>query len=328
MNYIFPKKLQRGDLIRVIAPSRTMKIISQECRELATEHLESLGLRVSFGTHVEEADRFLSARVAHRVADLHDAFSDPEVKGILTVIGGFNANQLLAELDYDLIKANPKVFCGYSDITVLTSAITAQTGLVTYSGPHYSSFGQQHGWEYTTRAFAECVMEDAPLSIQPAETWSDDSWWLDQLARNFRPNPGWWIIHPGEAKGTIMGGNLNTLNLLQGTPYFPSIKNSILFLEDDELSNAHTFDRDLQSLIQTPEFASVRGIVIGRFQKKSEVDRELLTAILELKPELAYLPIIANVDFGHTDPRITFPIGGEAELMADAQHPSLTITKH
>lgn len=328
MKYIFPQKLQRGDVIRVIAPSRTMKIISQECRELATEHLESLGLRVSFGKHVEEADQFLSTTVANRVADLHDAFSDPEVKGILTVIGGFNSNQLLAELDYDLIKANPKVVCGYSDITALTGAITAQTGLVTYSGPHYSSFGQLHGWEYTLKAFAECVMEDGPLSIKPAETWSDDSWWLDQVVRNFRPNPGWWVIHPGEAKGTVMGGNLNTFNLLQGTPYFPSIKNSLLFLEDDELTNSHTFDRDLQSLIHTPDFASVTGLVIGRFQQKSDISRELLTQIVDCKPQLAYLPIIANVDFGHTDPRITFPIGGEAELMADSKQPHLTITKH
>ena len=107
------------------------------------ERFERLGLRLGYGEHVGVRDDFDSSPVADRVADLHAAFADPDVAAILTVIGGFNSNELLPYLDWDLIAAHPKVFCGYSDITALQNAILARTGLVTYSGPHWSAFGMR-----------------------------------------------------------------------------------------------------------------------------------------------------------------------------------------
>jgi muramoyltetrapeptide carboxypeptidase len=112
MHVTYPQQLRRGDEIRVIAPSRSLAIINEETRKIANRRFEELGLKLSFGQHVEEIDQFGSSSVASRVKDLHDAFADPNVKGILTVVGGFNANQLLREIDWDLIQNSPKVFCG------------------------------------------------------------------------------------------------------------------------------------------------------------------------------------------------------------------------
>ena len=154
------KKLHSGSHIRVIAPSRSMKIISEDCRQIAKERLAELGLSVSYGKHVDEMDEFASSSVESRLQDLEEAFKDPEVDGILTAIGGFNSNELLSRIDYDLIKNNPKILCGFSDITALSNAIYAKTGLVTYSGPHFSSFGMLKGLDYTIEFFKKCLMQD------------------------------------------------------------------------------------------------------------------------------------------------------------------------
>jgi muramoyltetrapeptide carboxypeptidase len=116
-------------------------MIGADTRAVADRRLGPLGLKVSFAQHAENCDDFASSSVAERLADLHEAFADPHVDGILTVIGGFNSNQLLRPIDYELIAGHPKVFCGFSDITALQNAIYARSGLATASGPHYSSFG-------------------------------------------------------------------------------------------------------------------------------------------------------------------------------------------
>lgn len=328
MKTIIPEKLKKGDQVRVIAPSRSMAIIGQEARNIAKKRFDDLGLVVSFGRHVDEINAFASSSIESRVADLHEAFADTNVNAILTVIGGFNSNQLLSYIDWELIKANPKILCGYSDITALNNALFAKTGLVTYSGPHYSSFGQKHYFDYTLEHFKRCLFEAESISLSASRQWSDDLWWQDQDARTQLDNDGYLIIHPGEARGTILGANLGTLNLLQGTAFMPSLENAMLFLEDDEESEPHHFDRDLQSLIHLPDFSGVQGIVIGRFQKSSQMSIELLIEIIESKKELTHIPVIANVDFGHTDPKITFPIGGQARLSAQGNAITLEITAH
>jgi muramoyltetrapeptide carboxypeptidase LdcA involved in peptidoglycan recycling len=146
-----PRKLHRGDTLRVVAPARSRPFVAEHDHSTVIDaRFAALGLRLTFGDHVDERDDFESSPVASRVSDLHAAFADPEVAGILTVIGGFNSNQLLPHLDWDLIAAHPKIFCGYSAITALQNAILARAGLVTYSGPHWSSFGMRD-WPACTR---------------------------------------------------------------------------------------------------------------------------------------------------------------------------------
>ncbi len=325
---VVPPKLQPGSSVRVIAPSRSLAIIPAEAREEAGRKLSALGLRVSFGEHVEECDDFVSSPVAARLADLHAAFEDPGVDGILTVIGGHNANQLLAGIDYGLIAAHPKVLCGFSDITALSSALYATTGLVGYSGPHYSSFGMKHHFSYTEAGFVACLMRDDPFRLEPSPAWSDDEWYLDQEDRRLEAGTDWWVLQEGEAAGTIVGGNLCTFSLLHGTPYLPPLDGAVVFAEDDDQARPWDIDRNLVSLLQQPAFGGVRGLVIGRFQRQTGMTRELLAQIVATKPELAGLPVIANVDFGHTSPMVTFPVGGTVEVRADRASPRLTIISH
>ncbi len=309
----FPNKLRPGDEVRVIAPSRSMNIISKENMSLAKHALEALSLKVSFGKHVDENDLMGSSSIASRVADLHAAFADENVKGILTVIGGFNSNQLLGYLDYELIGNNPKFFCGFSDITALGNAIYQKAGLVTYSGPHYSTFAMQKGFDYSLEHFKKVAFAKDLVSVKASQSWADDAWFLDQDNRTFHTSSGYWPMNLGQAQGTIIGGNLGTLRLLLGTEYMPTLKDSILFLEDDAITNGVDvveFDRGLQSLIHQPDFEGVKAIVFGRFENSFGMSREKLKFIIDTKAELQNIPIIANADFGHTNPIFTFPIGG------------------
>lgn len=325
---VIPPRLRPGSHIRVVAPARSLAMIGVGTRAEADRRLGSLGLKLSFGQHVEDCDGFVSSSVAERVADLHEAFADPEVDGILTVIGGFNSNQLLRHIDYELIAANPKVFCGFSDITALHNAIYARSGLVTYSGPHYSSFGMAQHLDYTEESFRACVFDSEPFEVRPAPGWSDDEWWLDQDHRQVESSTAWWVINPGRAEGTVLGGNQCTFNLLHGTEFVPDLAGSVLFLEDDAAVKPWDFDRDLVSIVQQPGFEAVRALVIGRFQRASGMTRSLLEQIITTKSELSDVPVIANVDFGHTTPMITFPIGGTARVEADLDRPRLAITRH
>lgn len=329
MKKIVPKKLKKGDAVAVIAPARSLSIISDEIRYIANERFEQLGLTLTFGKHVEESDEFNSTSIESRLADFHDAFTNPKIKAVITVIGGFNSNQLLRYIDWEIVGKNPKIFCGYSDITALNNAIYAKTGVVNYSGPHYSTFGQKLYFDYTLEYFKKCLFSSSPIEVKPSESWSgDDNWWKTPDKRNMIINDGYLVVNEGKAEGTILGANICTFNLLQGTEYFPDLADSILFIEDDYESQPHTFDRDLQSLIHLPEFSGVKGIIIGRFQIQSKMTDALLTKIIKTKKELENIPVIANVDFGHTDPKITFPVGGTVKMSAAKDSPQITIIEH
>ena len=325
---IIPTSLKMRDEVRIIAPSTSHSILSKENIELSTHRLEELGLKVTFGKHVNESNSLMTSSIQSRIEDLHEAFQDENVRAILTSIGGYQANQLLSYIDYDLIRDNPKIFCGYSDITALSNAIYAKTDLVTYSGIHFSSFGMVEGFEYSLECFKKMFLDDSlSIEIKPSNEWSNDAWYLDQENRVFYPNEGYLVINEGECDGTAIGGNLCTLNLLQGTEFMPNLKDSILFLEDDKLTCPKTFDRDLQSLIHQPGFSGVKGILIGRFEKVSQVTNELIQTIIHTKKELSHIPIVANADFGHTNPMFTFPIGGKVKIKIKQNEVKITLFK-
>ncbi|WP_214324501.1 S66 family peptidase [Nonomuraea sediminis] len=326
---IFPAKLNRGDVVRVVAPAMSRSMVMEYDHSAVIEaRFADLGLKLTYGDHVDERDAFDSSSVAARVADLHAAFADPSVAAIMTVIGGFNCNELLPHLDWELIRANPKILCGYSDITALQNAILARTGLVTYSGPHWSTFGMRDHFEQTLEWFTAVMFGTAPVVLTPPERWSDDLWFLDQSKRDLMPNDGWWRLRPGAAEGRVVGGNLCTLNLLQGTGYMPSLDGALLIVEDDLESHPATFARDLTSLLQLPDARGVQGLVVGRFQQASRMTRPLLEQIIATQPALAGLPVLANVDVGHTHPLATFPVGGQARLTVTDAGADLTLLRH
>lgn len=319
---MIPEKLKIGDEVRIIAPSRSMKIIDESTINIAKERLKKMGLKVTFGKFVNECDdEYKCASIESRLSDLHEAFGDKNVKAILTAIGGFNCNQMLKYIDYNLIKNNPKIFCGFSDITALSNAIYAKTGLVTYSGLHFSSFGMKKGLEYSEEYFKKIFFSDDYVEVRSSETWSNDEWYIDQDNREFIKNEGMFVINSGEAEGKIIGGNLCTLNLLQGTEFMPDMSDKILFIEDDGLIEGDSFqlefDRNLQSLIHLPNFKSIKALVIGRAEKNSNMTKQKWINIIKGKKELDNIPVIADCNFGHTTPIFTFPIGGDCILKAN-----------
>jgi muramoyltetrapeptide carboxypeptidase LdcA involved in peptidoglycan recycling len=316
---ISPVKLKRGDTVRVIAPSNAMGDLVNNNSTIALKRLEKdLGLKVSFGKHINDIDESKSSSINSRIDDFHAAFSDPQVKAIFAVMGGFN-----------IISHNPKIFCGYSDITALNLAILSKTNVITYSGPVYATFSDETNFEYTLNYFKECLLSLNQFTIEPSKQWSDDKWYIDQNNRTLIKNSGHLIINKGSAEGTIIGTNLCTMNLLQGTEFFPHLTDSIMFLEDDYKSKPEIFDRQLQSLLHLPEFKNVRGLILGRFQKKSHISNKTLIKIIKTKKELNGIPIVANVDFGHTQPMITLPIGGLAKIdIGDNMNSKIDIIKH
>lgn len=317
MQKIIPNKLQKGDKIMIVAPSRGLKLIGQDCRQIAEERFKQMGLEVVFASNTTDENWNMQGcgSVEKRAADIMQAFTDKSVKAIFTVIGGFNSNQILAYLDYDAIRQNPKIICGFSDITALLDAINAKTGLEVYYGPHYSSIGMKKGCEYTLDYLQKMLFSDDEVEIKPSAEWSDDLWFLDQEKREFIKNEGFWNIHDGSAEGTIVGGNLCTYNLLLGTEYQPKFAaDTILMIEDAGETTDVVFDRNLQALCHQPDFKNVKGLVIGRFQKSSKMSREMLEFIINNKEELKNIPVLANVDYGHTTPIITIPLGGYAKM--------------
>lgn len=331
MKTIYPKKLKKGDEIRVVAPSLSLSIVSKQNIAFAKDRLTAAGFKISFGKRVREKDIFQSTTITSRVADIREAFSDKNVKAVLCVIGGYNANQLLDYLDYKTIRNNPKIFCGYSDITVLSNAIYARSKLVTYIGPGFSAFAMKKGFNYSLEYFLKCLTVDKNFTVRKTSTFSDDKWYKNQSRRRFEKNVGPWTLRPGTAYGRIVGGNLCTFNLLQGTKYMPDLKDTILFIEEDDLVKgeafAKEFDRNFQSLAHQPGFGRVKGIVIGRFQKKCLMTPKKLRDIMKMVKN-PKIPIVAGADFGHTTPQFTFPIGGEARVSARGGKVKLEILKH
>ena len=316
---MYPELLCAGDQVRIIAPSRSLSIIDDAVVDLAVRRLTQLGLRVTFGEHVREIlPYYHCGSLESRLADLHQAFVDGDVKAILTVVGGYNSNQLLPYINYGLIRDNPKIFCGLSDITALQNAIFSRTGLVTFSGPHFSSFGMKQGFAYTQSYFERIFFrQEDRFPVEPSDKFSSDVWHLCQDSRMFQANSGMIPIQPGSAEGRIIGGNLCTLNLLLGTEYMPSLQDTVLFLEDT--CGLHSnflleFDRNLEALTQQPDFPGVRGLVFGRPEDGGEMTVEKWRLLIQGKPALKDIPILIHANFGHTTPIFTFPIGGYCRM--------------
>ncbi len=167
--------------------------------------------------------------MAARVSDLEDAFADPTVRAVFASRGGWSAHELLGKVDGRHLAGHPKIVCGYSNIAALHAALGAPGGLVTYYGPSFSSLGRPHGHAYSLRQFARCIMAEGAFALPPKRRVAGPG----PADTASSPNRGPWTVHPGEAEGTIVGGCLTDLNLLQGRPYMPALEGAIVFLEDD-----------------------------------------------------------------------------------------------
>lgn len=314
------KKLTPGMHIRVLSPSASIQHIGGfEANLAAKERLEALGFTLSFSQHYLEHDLLDSASIESRVADLHAAFADDSVDAILATIGGFNCNELLPYLDYDLIAKNPKIFCGYSDTTALLNAIYAKTGLQTYMGPSYSSFKMEDLQDYQTESWLKALSQ-TNYELTPSQKWGSNAWYLPDAELTFQPTQ-WKVYNHGQARATAIGGNHSTFSLLRGTPYAPKDKDYVLFVEEAEEDDYFEFDRNLAALLQA--YPDPQALLIGRFPKESQMTEEILLYILDKHPILKSIPVLYDLDFAHTQPLFTITIG--AQVTVDTQSMSIRI---
>ena len=311
---IIPKRLQKGDHVRVIAPAESFsEKFSPELRQRGIDRLEQLGLEVSFGKYVDEQGPFKSATLEHRLEDLHGAFKDDSVQAVLSANGGSSANQLLKHIDYDLIKEKRKIFCGLSDITELTSAIHAKTGLITYYGPHFTMLGASDHFGHMLGNMKSSFFSEDTFEVNSSKYFSNSEWDNERIF-----NEGFWTINEGEAEGVCLGGNMLTFNFLLGYEFMPDIEGKILFLEENHIIDYRGIQKEIQQILNHPQGSKIKGMLIGRFQRQSKMSRELLEELIKSKKELEGIPVVGNVNCSHTVPMSTFPFGGELRFSAKA----------
>jgi len=318
MNFkkILPAKLGKNKSIGVVAPADPVAGVCQkDMIQRGYEYLKKKGFSVVEGKSVKKlTQKHIAGSVSLRINDIHDFVKRKDIGCIMAFWGGFNTNQLLDHLDYDLIKANPKIFIGYSDVTALTTAITTKTGLVTFSGPGVISFAKPEPFEYTWNYFEKmCVEPQEKLTIKPSQDYADDLFFLrkDDNHRIKKRNDGVKIFNGGKAKGEVVAGNLQTLLVLNGTEYLPDLTRKILFVEEDETSTPAHIDRFICQCKQLGWFDKISGLVFGRFTEQSQFSpADSFEDILKEHLSNVKFPVLYNADFGHSDPMITIPNGG------------------
>jgi muramoyltetrapeptide carboxypeptidase len=326
---IKPNKLKKGDIIGVVSPSAPSAGLFPHRTESGIKMLEKLGFRVKVGDNALKVTDHTAGTPLERASDLNDMFADPEVKGIICFIGGNHSNQILDNLDFGLIRRNPKVFVGYSDATVLHGAIGKKTGLVTFYGPAaLTQFAENPTINaYTLEYFERAVMSDVPVGrVRPSAEWTDEV--LDwsggedrKRPRAMRLNPGWkWLIK-GSATGPIMGGCITSLLHLRGTEFWPDFSGSILFWEIPEScgdfrkgESAGEIDAALTDLELNGVFSKIKGMIIGRPFGYDDDEKERLEAMVKDHVERLRIPVLFGADIGHTDPMITIPQGTEVRI--------------
>ena len=318
-----PPRLRPGDTIGIVSPSWGGAGAFPHRLRNGVRYLESLGFKVKVGRHALHQTGSVSDTAENRVADIHGMFIDPDVRAIVAAIGGDHSCHLLPLLDFDLIRGNPTIFMGYSDITVLNVSIWKKTGLVTFNGPALLTDFAEHPrtFEYTEKSFLATVCSDQPVGeIEPATWWTEE--FLDwgrqedlQRPRKREPADGWTWLRPGRAEGLLVGGCIESLQHLRGTPYWPDLAGKILFLEtSEEKPSPATVDAILMDYENMGVLAKLSGLLFGRPMKYSAAEKEELRNVIVERTRGYAFPVVTDVDFGHTAPQFVLPIGCKARI--------------
>lgn len=296
---IRPKPLKKGDKIGLLAPSGPVK---QERIERAIKAMEDLGLKVVLGESCRSYHGFLAGDDELRANDINLMFHDKNINGIFAIRGGYGAARLLDLLDYDMIKKNPKVFAGYSDVTALHNVLNEKCKLITFHTPMASTEFYKGVDDYTLDYFKKNIFSDEPLGAIDNPNGQE----LKSLVC-------------GKAKGKLIGGNLSLVVSSMGTPYELDTKGRILFLEEVDES-PYKIDRMLLQLKQCGKFKDAEGIILGAWTnceaKEGENSLDLIEVFEELiKPENK--PTIYNLACGHCMPTLSLPMGSKVKINGD-----------
>jgi muramoyltetrapeptide carboxypeptidase len=305
---IKPKRLRAGDTVGIIAPSSG---VSDEELAKAVRNMTDLGLKTKLGKSVGQVNGFLAGTDKERLDDLHRAFADKTIDAIWCVRGGYGATRFLPNIDYDLIRKNPKIFIGYSDITALHTAIYQNCNLVTFHGPVAASTFS----DYAKKHVVNLLMNPTTpykIELSPDNVAKESSLFKTE------------IITKGKAKGKLIGGNLSLLTAMAGTPFgLRNLKGKLLFIEDVG-EKPYRLDRMFVQLRQSIDLKKSAGIVLGVFAECDAPDDKSQTVIDVVRDQLGNLgiPVIYGLSFGHIRDQCTLPVGIEAEL--DTEKSTLT----
>jgi muramoyltetrapeptide carboxypeptidase len=319
---IKPPRLRRGDVVGVFSPSSEIHSFPRRTGR-ALEALSAAGYVPRLASNARAKLGKLAGSAQQRAQDLHELVRMNDVRAILCTTGGHSTNSLLPLIDFELLRAHPKILCGYSDATALLGAAYARANLCTFHGPALlPSFGEFGGpFRFTLNWFTGVAghAETPPTLARPTQ-WTDAyrHWDRDDSElRPLRPTTPWVCLAPGSVEGVLVGGNLSTLVRLLGTPYMPDLRGAVLFLEETESTPAQ-IEALLQQLSQSGVLEHVRGLVFGLTHGFTDDPEYSLYDVLRGAIQRRPFPILADVDFGHTDPRLTLPLGVACRLDADA----------
>jgi muramoyltetrapeptide carboxypeptidase LdcA involved in peptidoglycan recycling len=283
--------------------------------------------------NAERMDSWVSAPAEARADDLHDAFTDDSVAVVLSSIGGNHSNQVLPYLDYDLIGSHPKIFHAYSDTTVLAWAFARHAGLRSFYGPPLVLGMAEYPkvLAYTDRWLRAAWFATEELDFEPASEWTEEFLDFDtqadlQRARRMRPNDGWINLRAGTAEGPLVGGCLETICWhLKGSAEWLDLRGCILFLEtSEEAPSPATVDAYLTDLELLGVFDDIGGLVMGRPAFYEDEDVRVLWDVIIERTAAAAIPVLGNLDIGHTDPLLTLPLGARAQLDAGGRRLRVT----
>lgn len=328
---ILPNKLQKGDKIGFFSPSSAATNWAPKRFERAKLFLEAKGFELVAGNLTGKNDFYRSGNIKDRVSEFNQLIQNPEVKCIISTIGGANSNSLLPYIDYDSLKANPKIIIGYSDMTAILFGIYSKINMVTFYGPALvASFGELgHPVESTFKYFEEILMEpQAPHIVKNPSVWTDEyiPWEEQTEAKNTTENK-LVTINEGQATGRLIVGNLNTMLGIYGSEYMPDIREGDILVIEDSLKNAETIERSFAHLKINGIFDRIGALVLGKHEKfdDSGSGRKPYEILMEVMGQVDF-PVLAEYDCAHTHPMITLPIGVTATL--DASKQSLTLLEN
>ncbi|MGL4848961.1 MAG: S66 family peptidase [Clostridium sp.] len=321
-------KLQKGDTIGIFSPSAPITYTCPKRFKRGVEFLEGKGFKVLYGSLTGKEDFYRSGNIKERAMELNELIRNPKVKCIMSTIGGMNSNSLLPYIDYEAFKKNPKPIIGYSDVTAILLGVYAKTGIQTFYGPALvASFGELDPFVSETFKYFEDILINPtlPYKIENPKAWTDEfiSWEEQDRGKTAYTN-SLITVYDGIAEGRVIGGNLNTISGIIGSPYMPDINfGDILFIEDS-LKDAATIERSFSLLKVNGILDKVSGIILGKHElfKDSNTGRKPYEILLEVLGNRK-IPFLAEFDCAHTHPMITLPIGSKIKL--DATNKEITI---
>ena len=291
---IKPSKLKPGDAVGVVSPAGP---VNRNELNADLHFLKTKGFTVHVAPHVYDRQEYLAGNDEDRLSDLHDMFRNTEIEAVFCSRGGYGSLRLLDRIDYDLIRKNPKILVGYSDITALLTAISKKTGLITFHGPMVKGLSSlpEKAW----RNLVQMISSEQPASFSPMSGYS---------------------LRGGKATGPIMGGNLSLICRLLGTPFMPNLAGCILFIEDRGEA-LYRLDRMLTHLALAGSLEGIKGLITGQFIDCGEpatIDRLIKERFTPMN-----IPMAAGFPLGHGPENTTLPLGILAELDTDVMALSL-----